>query len=183
MKKAYIYFLVPVLGLVAFGAVYWNFSTNYEKVEADRAAVLQKVKNDKLADENRTREKAIQEANVAQQKKKEERAAKDAKDRKYREDRENAVQARNKALSESDKFKKQADRLTKEITAIKEEIAKIEEDIRRSADEENFLKDFVNKVEANRKSLTEVLERIAAADAAAEAVAKAAAAAAAASKK
>jgi hypothetical protein len=179
MKKAYIYFLVPLLGVIAFGAVYWNFSTNYEKVEADRAAAIQKTKNDKLAEENRNREKAIQEANVAQQKKRDERAAKEAKDRKDREDRENAIQARNKAFNDSDKFKKQAERLAKEITVIKEEIAKIEEDKRRSTDEEAFLKDFVKKVESNAKSLTEVLERIAAADAAAEAAAKAAAAAAA----
>lgn len=179
MKKAYIYFLVPVLGLIAFGAVYWNFSANYDKVEADRVAAIQKVKNDKLIEENHLREKAIKDANIAQQKKRDEKAAKETKDRQDREERENAIQARNKAFNDADKFKKQADRLTKEIAAIKEEIAKIEEDKRHSADEQAFLKDFVKKVEANAKSLTEVLERIKAADDAAEAAAKAAAAAAA----
>ena len=94
--------------------------------------------------------------------------------RQEREDRDNALQARNKAANESDRFKRQTERLAKEILAAKEEIAKIEEDKRRSLDEQTFLKDFVKRVEANAKGLTEVLERIAAADLAAEAAAKAA---------
>ncbi len=183
MKKAYIYFLVPLVGLVAFGAVYWDFSAGYEKREEEKIAAIKKVKNDKLLEDARLREKAVKDAVLAQEKRKKEKEEKDAKDRKDREDRENAVQARNKAFRDAEKLQKQAERLAKEISTTKEEIAKIEEDKKRYSDEAVFLKSFVVKVQGNAKALNTVLEKIAAADAAAEAAAKAAAAAAAAAKK
>lgn len=183
MKKAYIYFLVPLIGLIVFGAVYWNFSAGYEQREADKVAAFKKVRNDKALEEARLREKAVKDAVVAQEKRKKEKETKDAKDRKDKEDRENAAQARAKAFRDAEKLQKQAERLAKDIGTVKEEIAKIEEDKKRSADEALFLKTFVKKVEGNAKALNDVLEKIAAADAAAEAAAKAAAAAAAAVKK
>jgi hypothetical protein len=73
--------------------------------------------------------------------------------------------------------------LTKEVATTKEEIAKIEEDKKRLVDEVTFIKGFVKKVEGNAKGLTDVIERINAADAAAEAAARVAAAAAAAAAK
>lgn len=183
MKKAYIYVAAPLVGLIVFGAVYWNFSANYEQVEADKLAKIKKVKQEKLMEDARLREKAVNDALASQEKRKKEKEIKDAKDRKDAEDRENAIQARNKAARDSDKVQKQADRLTKEVAAAKEEIAKIQEEKKRQADEAAFLKSFVVKVESNAKGLNAVLEKIAAADAAAEAAAKAAAAALAASKK
>ncbi len=183
MKKAYIYFLVPLVGLIAFGAVYWNFNAGYEQREADKISAFKKQRNDKMLEEARLREKAVKDAVVAQEKRKKEKEVKDAKDRKDKEDRENANQARAKAFRDAEKLQKQAERLSKDIGTVKEEVAKIEEDKKRSADEALFLKGFVKKVEGNAKALNDVLEKIAAADAAAEAAAKAAAAAAAAAKK
>jgi colicin import membrane protein len=183
MKKAYIYFAAPFAGLIFFGAVYWNFSANYEQVEADKLAKIKKAKQEKLMEDARLREKAVNDALASQEKRKKEKEIKDAKDRKDAEDRENAVLARNKAARDAEKLQKQADKLTKELAAAKEEIAKIQEDKKRHADEAAFLKSFVVEVESNAKGLNAVLEKIAAADAAAEAAAKAAAAAAAAAKK
>jgi hypothetical protein len=183
MKKAYIYFLAPLVGLIAFGAVYWNFSAGYEQREADKAAAFKKSRNDKMLEEVRLREKAVKDAVVAQEKRKKERELKDAKDRKDKEDRENAIQARAKAFRDAEKLQKQAERLTKDIALVKEEITKIEDDKKRSSDEALFLKGFVKKVEGNAKALNDVLVKIEAADAAAAAAAKAAAAAAAAAKK
>lgn len=183
MKKAYIYFLVPLVGLIAFGAVYWNFSAGYEQREADKVAAFKKLRNDKMLEEARLREKAVKDAVLAQETRKKEKELKDAKDRKDKEDRENATQARAKAFRDAEKLQKQAERLAKEIDVVKAEIAKIEEDKKRSSDEALFLKGFVKKVESNAKALNDVLAKIEAADAAAEAAAKAAAAAALATKK
>jgi len=183
MKKAQLYFLVPLIGMIGFGAIYWNFNAGFAQREADKASIVKKSRNDKLIEDARLREKAVGDAIAAQERRKTEKETKDAKDRKDREDRENAVQARNKAYRESEKLQKQSERLTKEIEAVKVEITKIEEDKKKQSDEALFLKAFVKKVEGNAKGLNDVLEKIAAADAAAEAAAKIAAVAAAAAKK
>ena len=44
MKKAYIYFAAPFVGLIIFGALYWDFSSDYEQVEADKLAKVKKGK-------------------------------------------------------------------------------------------------------------------------------------------
>jgi prophage DNA circulation protein len=176
MKKAYVYFLVPLVGLIVFGAVYWNFSAGYDQREAEKVAAIKKLKTDKMLEDARLREKAVKDALVSQEKRKKEKEAKDLRDRKDKEDRENNVQARAKAFRDAEKLQKQTERLTKEIAVVKEEIAKIEDEKKRFQDEIQFLKGFVKKVEGNAKGLNDVLEKIAAADAAAEAAAKAAAA-------
>ena len=64
MKKSYIYFLVPLIGLIAFGAVYWNFSAGYEAELAEKARIQREAKEEKLRDEAKNREKAIKDCLV-----------------------------------------------------------------------------------------------------------------------
>lgn len=180
MKKSYIYFLIPFVGLIVFGAAYWNFSQSYDKKleEADRAARAKKV-----AEQEAIAKERLQAAQIAiadQAKRTAERKAKAAKDAKDRDDRELLIQAKNKALIEQDKLETQVRRITKDIDETKRAIAKNEEEKKSARDEENFLRDYVQKAESNQKSLTDVLDKIAAAD---DAAAKAAAAAAAAAAK
>ncbi len=183
MKKAQPYLLVPLIGMIAFGAIYWNFNAGDEQRQAAKAAEFKKLRNDKLLEDARLREKAVKDAISSQEKRKAEKEVKDTRDRKDKEERENASQARNKAFRDSEKLQKQVERLTKEVATTKDEIAKIEEDKKRLVDEVTFIKGFVKKVEGNAKGLTDVIERINAADAAAEAAARVAAAAAAAAAK
>jgi serine phosphatase RsbU (regulator of sigma subunit) len=182
MKKAYVYFLVPLVGLALFGGLYWQFSSGYEKRLEEKAAVAKKNVEDKLLKEAHDREKAVNDALAAQTKRKAEKAAKEAQKAKEDEEREAATQVYRKTVTEADKLEVQVKRLTKELDDTKAEIAKIEEDKRRFVADAAFLKEYVKKAEANRASLTTVLEKIAAADKAAEDAAKAAAAAAAAKK-
>jgi flagellar motility protein MotE (MotC chaperone) len=125
MKKAQAYLLVPLVGMIAFGAVYWNFNAGDELRQAAKAAEIKKMRNDKLIEDARLREKAVKDAIASQEKRKAEKEIKDARDRKDREDRENSVQARNKAFRDSEKLQKQVERLKKEVITTKEEIAKI----------------------------------------------------------
>jgi hypothetical protein len=178
MKKAYLYFLIPLLGLAAFGAVYWQFSSGYEQRQEQRARAERQKKEAKLQEDARNREKAVMEAKEAQEKRRAEKAAKEARDTKDKEDRELAKQALRKAQIDSDKLDGQVRRLTKEIDETKKEIAKIEDEKTRSVSEEKFLKEYVKQAEANRANLLAVVEKIDAADKAAEAAAKEAAAAA-----
>ena len=62
MKKSYIYFLVPLIGLIAFGALYWNFSQGYEAELAERERIVRVQKEEKLKAEAKNREKAIKDA-------------------------------------------------------------------------------------------------------------------------
>lgn len=175
MKKTYVYFLVPLIGLIAFGAVYWNFSSQYGAKEAAKVAAIRKAKEEKLLQEAKSREQAIKDALAAQERRKAERAAKEAKEKKDQEERQAAVEARDKANRDQLKLGQQKERLEKDIKAEKEAIAKIEDDRKRAVEEQAFLKTYVKQAQANTKSLADVLEKINAADAA-RAAAEAAAA-------
>lgn len=166
MKKTYIYFLFPLVGLIAFGALYWNFSQGYEAELAERERIIRVEKEEKLKAEAKNREKAIKDAIAAQERRKQEKAEKEAKDKADQEARQLALEARDKANRDQLKLAQQIERLEKDIKVEKEAIAKLEEERKRAADEEQFLKTYVKQAEANTKSLTEVLDKIIAADAA-----------------
>jgi hypothetical protein len=178
MKKAYLYFLLPLVGMVAFGAYYWQFSSGHEKRVEARVAEARRVKEEKIKQDYRDREKAVMEAKAAQEKRREEKARKDAREAQEKEDRQTAQQVLRKAHVDADKLEGQVARLKKEIDETKVAIAKIEDEKRRAIAEENFLKEYVKKAVANQASLHAVVEKIDAADKAAEAAAKAAEAAA-----
>jgi colicin import membrane protein len=175
MKKTYIYFLVPLLGVIAFAGVYWNFASEFEAKEAAAKAAERQRKEEKLAQEAKDREQAIKEALAAQERRKAERAAKEAKEKADQEARQLALEARDKASREKQKLTVQVERLQKDIKTEKDAIADIQEERKHAIDEQNFLKNYVQQAQANTKSLAEVLDKIAAADAA-RAAAEAAAA-------
>jgi hypothetical protein len=168
MKKAYLYFLLPLVGLALFGAVYWQFSKDYEQRQEQRAAKERKIKENKINEDNANRLKAVEEAKAAQEKRKADRAIREAREAKDKEDREISKAARNKAINDADKIEGQVRRLNKEIEETKKEIQVIDEQKARSVAEETFLKDYVKKVESNRAGLTAVIEKIAEADKARE---------------
>lgn len=181
MKKTYVYFLFPLIALIAFGAIYWNFLSTYDAKEQARAKAERDKKEAKLALDAKNREKAIKDALESQEKRKKETEAKKAKEAKDAEIREAAIEARNKARAEREKFSRQVDRLKNDVRVEKEAIAKLEETKKGLIQDEGFLKDYVKQAEANDKQLMQVIEKIAAADAA-RAAAEAAAAAAAKAK-
>jgi hypothetical protein len=166
MKKTYLYFLVPLIGLIAFGALYWDFSKGYEAELANKARVVRLAKEEKLKQEAKNREQAIKEALAAQERRKIEKAAREAKEKEDQDARQLAIEARDKANRDQIKLGQQVERLEKDIKLEKDAIAKIEDEMKRAVEEQQFLKTYVKQAEANTKSLAEVLDRIAAADAA-----------------
>jgi hypothetical protein len=182
MKKAHIYFLLPLLGVLAFGGFYWKFSSGYEADLDAKAKVVKAAKEAKLLEDQRNREKAYLDAKENADKRKAEKAAREAREAKDRDDRDIALAARVKVRNDADKLESRVTSLKKDIADTNEDIKKIEEEKRRSLAEEAFLKEFVKKAEASRAHLSTVLEKIAAADKAAEDAAKAAEAAAKAKK-
>lgn len=166
MKKSYIYFLVPLIGLIAFGALYWNFKEGYEEKLAEKTRIQRMEREEKLMAEAKNREKAIKDAVAAQERRKVEKAEKEAKERADQEARQLAIEARDKANRDQLKLASQIERLEKDIKVEKDAIAKLDEERKRALDEQNFLKTYVKQAEANTSSLKEVLDKITAADAA-----------------
>lgn len=184
MKKSYVYFLVPLVALIVFFfGFYWNAHKDFEAREEAKIRKVKDEKEAKLLKEAKDREVAVKAAIEMQEKRKKEKQERDAKDARDKEEREKARLAREKAARDADKFQATVTRLKKEIEVEKKEITEVQADRKRTVDEQNFLKEYVKKAEANARNLTGVLERIDAADKAAEAAARAAEAASKAAKK
>ena len=176
MKKAYIIF--PALALLVFIGFWWNFRVEYQAKEHAKVEAVRQARLDKLKKEADDRALAIKNAYAEQERRKKAKAERDAKDLADREARQAAFEARNKSMRDRDKLEKQLERVTAEVATEKELIAKLEEQQRKLVDEEKFLRTYVVMAEANAKSLADLIDEIAKADAAqaaAEAAARAAA--------
>jgi hypothetical protein len=175
MNKAY--FLAPLIGLLVFGGIYWNYASKYDAKQAELAAKREHDRQDKIKQDVEARRRALEDAVAQQEQRKKEKAQKEAADIAEKEARQALLDARSKSFNDQEKATRQVERLTKDIQGEKEEIAKIEKDKEASVKEEAFLRTYVKQAETNQKSLEEVLNKIAEADKAAAAAASAAAAA------
>jgi hypothetical protein len=181
MKKKYIFVIPPIVALVLFFFYYEHYQTGFIQKQQAIAAAAQKAREDQVNLENAQRKKAVDEALASQQRHKEEKAAKEAMLAKRQEDRQNALDAREKSISDLIKFRERVDRLTKDVATVKEQITKVEQDEDLLRAQVVFFQGYVKTAEAHDADLTTVLEKIQKADDA-RAAAKAAAAAAAAKK-
>jgi hypothetical protein len=163
MNKAYI--IGPLVGLLVFGAIYWNFSQGFaekvkleetRKVEERRARILREAEQHK---------KAIEEANAAALKRKAERAAKEKKDEEERLAHQDLVDRRSRAFDDVNKrLRPQVDRLKLEADDVKAEIATLDMQKKQYLDEETFLRTFVRTAEANAKTYYDLLDKLAEAE-------------------
>ena len=164
MKKSQVYIIVPLVALVCFIAYYLSFSREYDRKQMEKAAAIQKDKDDKLQEQNRMRLRAVQEALAQQERRKADKAAKDAAEQKKREDRQLAYQNRDKAQIGISKWRERYERLSKDVSDTKEQIAKINRDKDTLVEQKAFLNRLAEQTEVNVKSLTVVLEKIQKAD-------------------
>jgi hypothetical protein len=159
MKKVYVIF--PALALLLFIGYWWNYNKEYEaakvaQAEADRQALVEKREK-----EARDRQRAIELALEKQAEQRKEREEREAKRQKEREERQAAKEARDK----------------EDVKKETEAVAKLDERKQFLIGEEAFLRQYVAKAESNQSALTQVIQKIAAAEAArAKAEAEAAAA-------
>ncbi len=173
MKKAYVIF--PAVAMLVFFGFWWNFRSEYEAKEQAKVSQARQIKLDKLRKEADDRALAIKNAYAEQERRKKAKEQREIKERADREARQAAVEARNKSYRDRDKLEKQAERLTAEVKSEKELMAKLDEKKRKLVDEEKFLRTYVTMAEANAKSLSDLIDQIAKADAAQAAAAAAAA--------
>lgn len=182
MKKSYLYFIAPLIGLAIFGAVYWQYASTYDAKNEAAEKKLRADREEKIRKDNELKKSAVEAAVKAQEERKAAKAAKEAKEQKEKDDRDRAVQVLGKTREDSRKFADQVVRLKKEVEDNKKEIAAIQEDQKRSIEEQKFLQTYVKQAEANTESLKATLLKIEEADKAIVAAAKAAAEAAKAKK-
>lgn len=182
-KNLYIYFVVPLVGLIVFFGFYWKASKEFDEREAAVVRKARDAKEAKLKQEAANRELAVKQALELQEKRRAEKKIKDEREAKEAEARAAAVQARSKASRDADKIEASVKRLQKDIEDEKKEIVKIQADKKRFGDDQTFLMEYVKQAETNVKNLRGVLEKIAEADRKWEEAQREAAARAAAAKK
>ena len=162
MNKAYVF--GPFAALAVFGAVYFNFYRDNSAREAAKVAQVQADKQAKIQSDLDARKQAIAEAVKVQELRKQEREARDAKERADQQTRQLALDARDRAFRDQDRLARQLDRLNKELAEGQTVLAKLDADAQTATAEKDFLRAYVEKAQANAKSLTELLEKIAAAE-------------------
>ena len=179
-QKKYVYFIAPIVGTIAFAAVYWNYVAGHDariKAMEDHKRQLREAE---VAKENADKKIAYEEAMKTKTAREKEKAEKAKHDQQEKDDAEAASQALDKARADAQHQANNLEHIKAEVKAAHEEIDKIKKTQEASLKEEQFLKDYVIKVQADAHKLDSVVEKIAAAD---DAAAKAAAAAAKAAKK
>jgi hypothetical protein len=173
MKKAYVIF--PLIGLVVFGIFYWNTISQFDTREKQKIEERRIANEAKARAEFEARKKAIEDANMLQEKRKQEKTERDA-----REAREKQVQLElndqsDKARDDKDRVLRQVDRLRAEMKVETEALDKIAKDRQTATDDEAFVQKYIKAAQANQKSLQDLLTKLDQAD---KEAAKAAAAAA-----
>lgn len=170
-----VYFLVPLLGTILFGFYYANFNRGFQEREAARVEAIRVERETALRQEAEDRKEAIEEALRLQDERRQEKAARDAREEAKKKQREDALDARERAYREQQRLAKQVERFQSDVAVVKEDVAKIEKTKEVAAGEIEFLQEYVTAAEQNVRNLSQVLQRIQAADAAAAAAAAAAA--------
>ncbi len=163
MNKAYI--IWPFVGLLVFGAFYLNFNRTYTEKQKQEQIRIAQEKHDRQVKEAEQRRQAVIAANAAVEQRNKERAEKDKKEEEERLARIALIDRRNRAFDDVNKrLRPQLERLRNDAGDLKDQIAKIEQEKKEYANEEEFLRAYVRKAEANVQSYVNVLEQLAAAE-------------------
>lgn len=164
MKKSYLYFIVPVLLTALFSVYYFHYASlaeqRLERMHQEQVA----KRNAELAKEAKQREKAIADAVALTNKRKAEKKAREEEEAREAAARELAQQKRDKSMQDARKYAEQAKQLQKQVQTNKEQIAKIEADAKDQVAEQDFLRQYIKKADANTQSLEVVIQKIDAAD-------------------
>ncbi len=159
-----VYFLIPLIAVLAFGGYWYSFKTTYEAKAASLAAEARHQRELKVEQDRQNHIKAIDEANAMAARRKAEIAAKQAREKKEKDDRLAALDARDKARSDEYRNKGDADRLQKDANYLKEEVLKIETDTKGLVAERARVDEYIGKARENLKRIYSVGDKIEKAD-------------------
>jgi hypothetical protein len=161
------YVLIPLVALLLFGGLYWQATgamrRGAEAAEARRVAEHQT----RLQTERDAQKQALATALAEQERRKQERAAKEVADLAAQEARQAALAQLDTARRRQSDLARQLDRLRADLGAENRTVAELETARKAGLAEQAFLRDFTTQADTNAKSLAAVLEQILAAQAAA----------------
>ncbi len=159
MKK--VYFLAPLLALIAFGMLYASHRGGMREREERKATEQRAADAAKLQAEQDARRVAMADAVAAAEKRRLEKIAKEAREKAEREARQLAVDARDQAYRDQEKAARQLERLQKEIEAAEADLDTLLAAQKTAAAERAFLQDFVTRAQANARALETLLTQLA----------------------
>ena len=158
MKKPYV--IVPMLGLILFGGLYWN---HLGKQEA-RAAGHQRLEEAATQEHARLlaaeRILALQQAAASVERRKQEKAQQAQLEESQRQGQQEAEHRRSIAVEANRKLRARLERHRADLAALQKDLAQIEERKVELQREQQFLAEHVREVEANRDAFYQLLEKV-----------------------
>ena len=158
MKKLYV--IVPVIGVLIFGAFYWNFSTEIEARETAKKEAVRIERETKQKADFEAKKKAVEEAIALQERRKIEKAEREKRAEEEKQVQLDLKDASDRARDDRDRVLRQVDRLKTEIAVEESAIKKIASEKANLQAEDEFLLKYVKIAEGNQKVLEDVLTKI-----------------------
>ncbi len=174
MNKAYL--IGPLVGILVFGAFYWNFDKGYQKRQEQQR--IQQIEQEKarILKQAEARKKAIEEAIAAQVKRAAERKAEQEKKDKEAAAFQALLDKRQETFDLVNRsLRPQLAGLKSDADDLKQQIKQLQVQDKQYVDEAAFLETYVKKAKDNVNVYTALLEKLAAAEKARAAAAAAAA--------
>ena len=162
MKK--LYYVLPVIGVLIFGAFFWKFNADFETREAAKKEAVRKEHDEKMLADLQAKKKAIEEAITLQEKRKVEKADREKRAEEEKQAQLDLKDASDRARDDRDRVLRQVDRLKTEIAVEDSALKKLASDKENLIAEDEFLLKYVKLAEANQKGLEEILTKIEKAD-------------------
>jgi len=169
MKKLYV--VLPVIGVLVFGAFFWRFNADFEAREVAKKEAVRKEHDAKVLADLEAKKKAIEEAIALQEKRKVEKADREKRAEEEKQTQLDLKDASDRARDDRDRVLRQVDRLKTEISVEDSALKKLASDKENLVAEDEFLLKYVKLAEANQKSLEDILAKIDSVDKAAAAAA------------
>jgi hypothetical protein len=164
MKKNYVYFIAPLVGLAVFVGIYWQYASSYEARMTEMHRKEAEAVQTKLNEDAKNREIAAKAAFAAQEKRKADKKLKDAKETADKDARDLATANMRKAQNDAGKLTTRVKSLAKEIDVEKKEVAKLEEEKKSLLAEQAFQRQYVKEAEAHVTELLATLDQVAVAE-------------------
>ena len=164
MKKNYVYFIAPMVGLAVFVGIYWQYAASYDDRIAEMHRKEVEAAQKKVDEDAKNRLIAAQSAFASQEKRKADKKIKDAKDAADKDARDQAQAVMRKAQNDAGKLTTRVKALNKDIEAEKNEVKKLEEEKKSLLAEQAFQRQYLKEAEAHVTALLATLDQIAVAD-------------------
>ena len=162
MNKVYV--LAPLVAMVIFAGIYWHYFGIREATLAETRRVEALARERKKTEQDAARTLAAEQAKVTVAKRNQEKAEKEKRDEAEKQAKLDLEQQRSTAAEQAWRLRPRIDRLRSELDTAKAGLARAEERSRELREEQLFLAEQVQRVEANQQAFLTLLEKLDAAE-------------------